>query len=57
MAQHEVSLPDAMTTAEELAQRLGARAMPIEAKRKLAAVGNAMDVELTALTEYLNGAG
>ena len=43
MAQHEVSLPDAMTTAEDLAQRLGARAMPIEAKRKLAAVGNAMD--------------
>jgi uncharacterized protein YllA (UPF0747 family) len=25
MAQHEVSLPEAMTTAEELAQRLGAR--------------------------------
>ena len=44
-----------MTTAEELAQRLGARAMPIEAKRKLAAVGNAMETELTALTEYLAG--
>ncbi len=39
MAAHEVSLPDAMTTADDLAQRLGARAMPIEAKRKLAAVG------------------
>ena len=46
MAKHEVSLPDAMTTAEELAQRLGARAMPIEAKRKLAAVGNALDEAL-----------
>jgi hypothetical protein len=27
--------------------------MPIEAKRKLAAAGNAMDTELTALTEYM----
>jgi bacillithiol biosynthesis cysteine-adding enzyme BshC len=53
MERHEVSLPDAMTTAEALAQRLGARAMPIEGKRKLAAVGNAMDAELTALSEYL----
>ena len=55
MARHEVSLPDAMTTSEVLAQRLGARAMPIEAKRKLAAVGNTMDAELGALTEYLGG--
>ena len=53
MDRHEVSLPDAMTTAEALAQRLGARAMPIEGKRKLAAVGNAMDAELGALTEYM----
>jgi uncharacterized protein YllA (UPF0747 family) len=55
MPRHEVSLPDVMTTAEALAQRLGARAMPIEAKRKLAAVGNAMDAEIGALTEYLAG--
>jgi len=55
MARHEVSLPDVMTTPEALAQRLGARAMPIEAKRRLAAVGNAMDAELGALTEYLSG--
>lgn len=54
MARHEVSLPDVMTTAEELGQRLGARAMPIAGKRKLAAVGNAMDAELTALTEYMS---
>jgi bacillithiol biosynthesis cysteine-adding enzyme BshC len=53
MDRHEVSLPDAMTSAEALAQRLGARAMPIEGKRKLAAVGNAMDAELGALSEYL----
>jgi len=49
-----VQLPDAMTTAEELAQRLGARAMPIEEKRKMAAVGNALDKELAALTDYLS---
>jgi bacillithiol biosynthesis cysteine-adding enzyme BshC len=55
MDKDEVQLPDAMTTAEELAQRLGARAMPIEGKRKLAAVGNAMETELTALTEYMGG--
>jgi bacillithiol synthase len=55
MDKDEVQLPDAMTTAEELAQRLGARAMPIEGKRKLAAVGNAMEAELAALTEYLAG--
>ena len=28
--------------------------MPIEGKRKLALVGNAMDAELTALTHYLS---
>jgi bacillithiol biosynthesis cysteine-adding enzyme BshC len=55
MDKDEVQLPDAMTTAEALAQRLGARAMPIEGKRKLAAVGNAMETELAALTEYLGG--
>ncbi|HEY1995095.1 MAG TPA: bacillithiol biosynthesis cysteine-adding enzyme BshC [Edaphobacter sp.] len=55
MDKDEVQLPDAMTTAEELAQRLGARTMPIAAKRKLAAVGNAVETELAALTEYLGG--
>ena len=55
MATHEISLPDAMTTTENLAQRLGARSMPIEGKRKLAAVGNAMEKELGALTEYMTG--
>jgi bacillithiol biosynthesis cysteine-adding enzyme BshC len=55
MDKDEVQLPDAMTTADELAQRLGARAMPIAGKRKLAAVGNAVETELSALTEYLAG--
>jgi len=53
MQRHELTLSEVMTTPEELAQRLGARAMPIEGKRKLAAAGNAMDTELTALTGYL----
>jgi bacillithiol synthase len=53
MAQHEVTLPDAMRPAEELAQRLGARAMPIEAKRRLAAAGNALDEALIAAQDYL----
>jgi bacillithiol synthase len=55
MDKDEVQLPDAMTTAEALAQRLGAQAMPIEGKRKLAAVGNALETELAALTAYLAG--
>ena len=55
MAREEVSLEDvfAAKTTEALAQRLGARTMPIEGKRRLAAVGNAMDKELTAVSEYL----
>lgn len=55
MTRYELSLPDLLTTAEVLAQRLGARAMPISTKRKLAAVGIAMETELSALTEYLSG--
>lgn len=57
LEQHEIQLPQVWEaeTADDLALRLGARAMPIEAKRKLAAAGNAMDRELTALTEYLTG--
>jgi bacillithiol biosynthesis cysteine-adding enzyme BshC len=53
MAQHEVSLPDAMHSTDDLAQRLAARALPIEAKRRLAATGNALDEALTAAQEYL----
>ena len=55
MAAHEIEFAQVLEakTVETLALRLGARAMPIEGKRKIAAVGNAMDAELTALTEYL----
>ncbi len=53
MDREEVELPQAMTTAEELALRLGARAMPIELKRRLGAVGHAMGAELDALEAYV----
>ncbi len=55
MAAHEVQFSQILQagTADDLAVRLGARAMPIEEKRKLAAAGNSMDAELTALTEYM----
>lgn len=56
LASHQLDLPQIVEarTTDALALRLGARAMPIEAKRKLASVGNAMDAELTALTEYMS---
>lgn len=55
MDKDEVQLPDVMTSPETLAQRLGARSMPIELKRRLAAVGKTMDAELQALVEYMGG--
>jgi bacillithiol biosynthesis cysteine-adding enzyme BshC len=54
LQQHGLTLPDVFTTSDALAQRLGARAMPIEGKRKLAAAGNALDVELKAVTEWMH---
>ncbi len=53
MDQHELSLRDAMTTADELARRLGARAIPIEGKRALAAAGNALDAELAEVQRWM----
>jgi uncharacterized protein YllA (UPF0747 family) len=53
MERHEVHLADALTSADALAQRLGARAMPVEGKRKLATAGNSLDGELTAVTEWM----
>jgi bacillithiol synthase len=38
---------------DELTQRLGARSMPIEGKKKLASAGNALDEELKAVTEWM----
>lgn len=54
MSQYEVSLPDTFVPADELAQRLGARAMPLEAKRRLAAAGDALNDAITAAQEYLS---
>jgi len=55
MARHEVQFLQALEakTAGEMTVRLGARAMPVEGKRKLAAAGNALDTELSALLEYM----
>jgi hypothetical protein len=41
------------TKPEDLAQRLGARSMPVEGKRKLASAGNALDAELESLTAWM----
>ncbi len=56
MARHELEFPQILEakTADALALHLGARTMPIEGKRKIAAAGNALDTELTALTEYMS---
>jgi len=55
MARHEARLEDLIKLhPDELAQRLGARAMPIEGKQKLAAVGNALDEELKTVTEWMS---
>jgi bacillithiol synthase len=58
LARYEVSLPEIIQSALEnpleLAQRLGARAISVTGKRKLAAAGNALDAELSALTTYMH---
>jgi bacillithiol biosynthesis cysteine-adding enzyme BshC len=51
--QHELTLEDIITRhPDELAQRLGARSLPIEGKRRLSAAGNALDDELDALLAW-----
>ena len=55
LARHEVQLDDILHShPDQLAQRLGARAIPIEGKRKLASAGNALDEELTSLTQWMH---
>jgi bacillithiol synthase len=58
LARHDVSLPDVIQSALkdplELAQRLGARAISVMGKRKLAAAGQALDTELSALATYMH---
>ena len=50
---YQLTLEDILTThPDSLAQRLGARSMPIEGKRRLSAAGNALDDELDALLAW-----
>lgn len=54
LERHELSLEQVFEeNAATLAQRLAARSMPVETKQKLAAAGNALDVELTALVDWM----
>ena len=53
LARQEISLPQVLEHSSELAQRLGARSLPIEGKQRLADAGNALDAELTTLTTWM----
>jgi bacillithiol biosynthesis cysteine-adding enzyme BshC len=53
LAHHELSLPGILEShPDELAHRLGARAIPIEGKQRISAAGNALDGELQALLAW-----
>jgi bacillithiol synthase len=58
LARHEVSLSDVIQSGLkdplELSQRLGARAISVVGKRKLAAAGSALDTELSALATFMH---
>ena len=55
MRQHGLGLEDVFRLRpDEMLQRLGAQAMPVEGKLRLAATGKALDSELTALTEWMH---
>jgi bacillithiol synthase len=58
LARHQLSLPDVIQSVlqdpVELAQRLGARAISAVGKRKLAAAGEALHTELSALATYMH---
>jgi bacillithiol synthase len=54
LRKHELTLDRIFNeTPDSLAQLLGARAMPIEGKRKLAAAGNALEADLAPLLEWM----
>lgn len=53
LARHELTLSDILQAhPDELAHRLGARSMPAEGKRHLAATGNALNAELETLLAW-----
>jgi bacillithiol synthase len=54
LRKHELGLEQVFAgNAQELAQRLAARSMPPETKIRLAAAGNALDIELTELVDWM----
>lgn len=54
LRKHELGLERVLQeNADALAQLLAARAMPVEGKRRLSSVGNALDAELGPLLEYM----
>jgi bacillithiol biosynthesis cysteine-adding enzyme BshC len=55
LRRHELTLDRVFSESlDGLTQLLAARALPIDGKRKLAAAGNALDAELTALLEWMH---
>jgi len=56
LQRHELSVEAVFASSQqELAQRLAARAMPVEGTQLLASAGHALDAELTSLTGYMTG--
>ena len=54
LRKHELSLDRVFAETEaSLGKLLAARAMPVEGKQRIAAVGNAVDVELNALVDWM----
>ncbi len=53
MQQHELSLQDVLQPEMDLLQKLGARAIPIEGKRRIANAGNALNEELAQVTHWM----
>jgi uncharacterized protein YllA (UPF0747 family) len=54
LRKHELSIERVFSeSADSLAQLLGARAMPVEGKQKLAAAGTALDADLGPLVEWM----
>ncbi len=53
LQQHELDLRDALQPIEALSQKMGARSIPVEGKRRIAAAGNALDAELNEVTHWM----
>ncbi len=53
LQQHELDLHDALQTVEALSQKMGARSIPVEGKRRIAAAGSALDAELNEVTQWM----